>query len=126
MSLQTKKAKEEILKWCQTATSGYKNVKITDFTTSFKDGIALCSIIHKYEPDLIKLEDLSPDTPDDNLEFALDVAVDKLEVPTELTAKDFIIEDSGKMKEFYKVICALFKRFNQNSESLNAPKKKQR
>jgi len=123
MSLQTKKAKEEVLKWCQTSTNGYKNVKITDFTTSFRDGIALCSIIHKYQPELIKLEDLDPNNPDDNLDYAFDIAVDKLEVPTELQAKDFIIEDSGKMKEFYKVLCHLFKKFNQNSDLLNAKKK---
>jgi len=69
------------------------------------------------------MDDINPNTPSENLDYALDIAVDKLEVPTELQAKDFIIEDSGKMKEFYKVLCALFKRFNQNSEVLNAPKK---
>jgi hypothetical protein len=75
MSLQTKAAKEEILKWCQTTTKGYKNVKVADFTSSFKDGYALCSIIHKFQPELVKLDDLNPDTPEDNLDYGLDVGI---------------------------------------------------
>jgi len=124
MSLQTKKGKEEVLKWCQDVTKGYKNVKITDFTTSFKDGYAFCAIMHKFNPELIDLNTLNPNNPEDNLDYALDTAVDKFQVATDLTAKDFIIEDTGKMKEVYKVICALFKKFNtENSAVLNAPKK---
>jgi hypothetical protein len=39
-----------------------------------------------------------------------------------MQAKDFIVEDNGKMNEFYKIICALFRKFNPNSELLNKKK----
>ncbi|VDN52011.1 unnamed protein product [Dracunculus medinensis] len=44
---------EDILAWCQRITNGYTSVKITDFTKSFRSGLAFCALIHRYKPDLI-------------------------------------------------------------------------
>ncbi|EGT35950.1 hypothetical protein CAEBREN_29641 [Caenorhabditis brenneri] len=44
---------ETLLSWCQRVTNGYSHVKIADFTKSWKNGLALCSILHTYRPDLI-------------------------------------------------------------------------
>uniref|UniRef100_A0A915CBL9 EH domain-binding protein 1 n=1 Tax=Parascaris univalens TaxID=6257 RepID=A0A915CBL9_PARUN len=44
---------EELLAWCQRITQGYPSVKITDFTKSFRSGLALCAIIHRYHPEMI-------------------------------------------------------------------------
>uniref|UniRef100_A0A9J2PM43 EH domain-binding protein 1 n=1 Tax=Ascaris lumbricoides TaxID=6252 RepID=A0A9J2PM43_ASCLU len=44
---------EELLAWCQRVTQGYPSVKITDFTKSFRSGLALCAIIHRYHPEMI-------------------------------------------------------------------------
>lgn len=44
-----------LLKWCQMQTKGYEKygVKVTNFTTSFKNGMAFCAMIHNYRPDLM-------------------------------------------------------------------------
>ncbi|XP_024253518.2 EH domain-binding protein 1-like protein 1 isoform X3 [Oncorhynchus tshawytscha] len=49
-----------LLEWCQVATQGYKGVKVTNFNTSWRNGLAFCSILHHFYPDKIAFEALEP------------------------------------------------------------------
>ncbi|XP_060894111.1 F-actin-monooxygenase mical2b isoform X4 [Labrus mixtus] len=62
-----------LLTWCQKQTDGYKNVKITDLTSSWKSGIALCALIHRFKPQLIDFDSLNEEDHAANLQLAFDV-----------------------------------------------------
>lgn len=49
-----------LLKWCQNKTVGYRNIDITNFSSSWNDGLALCALMHSYLPDQIPYDQLTP------------------------------------------------------------------
>ncbi|XP_051570755.1 EH domain-binding protein 1-like protein 1 isoform X3 [Myxocyprinus asiaticus] len=51
---------QSLLEWCQIVTEGYKGVKITNFSTSWRNGLAFCAILHHFYPDKVNYEMLDP------------------------------------------------------------------
>ncbi|XP_067464531.1 EH domain-binding protein 1-like protein 1 isoform X6 [Thunnus thynnus] len=49
-----------LLQWCQGITNGYKGVKVTNFSTSWRNGLAFCAILHHFHPDKIDFDQLDP------------------------------------------------------------------
>ncbi|XP_069613650.1 cytospin-A isoform X4 [Ranitomeya imitator] len=48
-----------LLKWCQKKTEGYPNIDITNFSSSWNDGLAFCALLHTYLPAHIPYQELS-------------------------------------------------------------------
>lgn len=44
---------QDLLEWCKDVTKIYENVKVTNLTTSFKNGMAFAAIIAHHRPDLM-------------------------------------------------------------------------
>ncbi|KAM9817672.1 F-actin-monooxygenase MICAL2 [Neosynchiropus ocellatus] len=63
-----------LLTWCQRQLEGYKNVTVSDLTLSWKSGLALCALIHRFKPQLIDFDSLSEDDTAANLQLAFDVS----------------------------------------------------
>nr|XP_020460702.1 F-actin-methionine sulfoxide oxidase MICAL2 isoform X4 [Monopterus albus] len=63
-----------LLTWCQKQTEGYRNVMITDLTSSWKSGIALCALIHRFKPQLIDFNSLNEEDHTANLQLAFDIS----------------------------------------------------
>jgi len=68
--------KQALLHWCKVNTTGYKNVEVTNFTTSWKDGLAFCALVHHFAPEKINFDALDPSKPLENLELAFKVAAE--------------------------------------------------
>ncbi|KAJ7416786.1 protein-methionine sulfoxide oxidase mical2 isoform x7 [Willisornis vidua] len=78
----------KLLTWCQKQTEGYRNVSITDLTTSWKSGLALCAIIHRFRPDLIDFDALNEEDVVKNNQLAFDVAEQEFGIPPVTTGKE--------------------------------------
>ncbi|XP_029925346.1 EH domain-binding protein 1-like protein 1 isoform X2 [Myripristis murdjan] len=51
---------QSLLQWCQEVTKGHQGVKVTNFSTSWRNGLAFCAILHHFHPDKIDFDQLDP------------------------------------------------------------------
>ncbi|XP_028323387.1 zinc finger CCCH domain-containing protein 13-like isoform X10 [Gouania willdenowi] len=51
---------QSLLQWCQSITDSYSGVKVTNFSTSWRNGLAFCAILHHFHPDKISFDKLNP------------------------------------------------------------------
>ncbi|XP_039881001.1 protein-methionine sulfoxide oxidase mical3a isoform X18 [Simochromis diagramma] len=78
----------KLLNWCQRQTEGYRNVNVTDLTMSWKSGLALCALIHRYRPDLIDFDSLDERHEEKNNQLAFDVAEREFGISPCMTGKE--------------------------------------
>ncbi|XP_066972770.1 EH domain-binding protein 1 isoform X5 [Macrobrachium rosenbergii] len=81
---------QDLLSWCQTVTRGYRGVKITNMTTSWRNGLAFCAILHHFRPDLIDYDSLSPQDVKGNCKKAFE-AGERLGVTRLIEPQDMVI-----------------------------------
>ena len=47
-------------KWCRRELASYPGLHIRDMSSSWRDGLAFCALIHRYRPGLLDYASLDP------------------------------------------------------------------
>ncbi|CAB0027921.1 unnamed protein product [Trichogramma brassicae] len=81
---------QDLLEWCKEVTKDYQGVKVTNLTTSWRNGMAFCAVIHHFRPDLIDIDSLLPHDVKGNCKRAFD-AGEALGIPRVIEPADMDI-----------------------------------
>ena len=102
-----------LLAWAKQVTSDFDGVDVTDFTSSWRSGLAFCAIIARFRPDLIDFDNLNQEKCLDNCRLAFDVAETKLKIPALLEAKDMVEMKDLDSKSIITYVSQLYHKFNK-------------
>lgn len=84
----TRPPKDVLLVWCQQQTRSYVGVKVDNFSTSWRDGLAFNALIDAHRPEIINFYQLNPTDRINNLNNAFHIAEQRLAIPHLLDAQD--------------------------------------
>ncbi|XP_047426051.1 smoothelin [Mugil cephalus] len=85
-----KNVKQMLLDWCRAKTEPYEGVDIQNFSSSWKDGIAFCALVHRFFPDAFEYSILNPNEPRDNFQLAFSTAERLAGCPALLDPDDLV------------------------------------
>lgn len=99
-----------LLKWCTHKTIGYRNIDITNFSSSWNDGMAFCAILHTYLPDLVPYETLSPEDKKRNFTIAFKAA-ESVGIPTTLDLNEMLAQERPDWHKVMAYVTAIYAYF---------------
>nr|XP_055217996.1 nesprin-2 isoform X8 [Gorilla gorilla gorilla] len=86
-------ARKALLLWAQEQCATYESVNVTDFKSSWRNGMAFLAIIHALRPDLIDMKSVKHRSNKDNLREAFRIAEQELKIPRLLEPEDVDVVD---------------------------------
>ncbi|XP_069820390.1 F-actin-monooxygenase MICAL3 isoform X3 [Dendropsophus ebraccatus] len=110
----------KLLSWCQKQTEGYAGVSVTDLTMSWKSGLALCAIIHRYRTELIDFGSLDERNVEKNNQLAFDIAERELGISPIMTGKEMASVGEPDKLSMVVYLSQFYEMFKETTNSEDA------
>ncbi|XP_035828216.1 cytospin-A [Aplysia californica] len=104
-----------LLKWCQLKTINYSYVDITNFSSSWNDGLGFCALLHCYLPDKIPYADLSSEDKRKNFTIAFN-AGESVGIKSNLNINDMVAMERPDWQAVMNYVTAIYKHFEVDKQ----------
>ncbi|XP_058014238.1 cytospin-A isoform X2 [Ahaetulla prasina] len=99
-----------LLKWCQKKTEGYENIDITNFSSSWNDGLAFCAVLHTYLPAHIPYQELNSQDKRRNFTLAFQAA-ESVGIKSTLDINEMVRMERPDWQNVMLYVTAIYKYF---------------
>ncbi|XP_061528884.1 cytospin-A isoform X3 [Phycodurus eques] len=99
-----------LLKWCQKKTEGYQNIDITNFSSSWNDGLAFCALLHTYLPAHIPYQELTSQDKRRNFTLAFQAA-ESVGIKCTLDINEMVHTERPDWQSVMTYVTAIYKYF---------------
>uniref|UniRef100_A0A9R1SHB3 Cytospin-A n=2 Tax=Cyprinus carpio TaxID=7962 RepID=A0A9R1SHB3_CYPCA len=99
-----------LLRWCQKKTEGYQNIDITNFSSSWNDGMAFCAILHTYLPAHIPYHELNNQDKRRNFTLAFQAA-ESVGIKSTLDIGEMVHTERPDWQSVMTYVTAIYKYF---------------
>ncbi|KAM3869357.1 cytospin-B [Diretmus argenteus] len=99
-----------LLKWCQKKTEGYLNIDVTNFSSSWSDGLAFCALLHTYLPAHIPYQELISQDKGRNLTLAFQAA-ESIGIKPSLDIEELMQTDRPDWQSVMQYVSQIYKYF---------------
>nr|XP_040575427.1 F-actin-monooxygenase Mical-like [Lepeophtheirus salmonis] len=115
-----------LLSWFQKCVDSYPEdvvPRVTDLTSSFRDGMILCAVIHRYRPDLISELGVirGANDPSRNNEIAFDILEHDLGIPPVMTGGELAKSSKPDTLTMISYLSSIYELFYKDLPQIKRP-----
>ncbi|KAM4573539.1 F-actin-monooxygenase mical2b isoform 1-T3 [Odontesthes bonariensis] len=111
-----------LLTWCQKQTQGYRGVEVTNLASSWRNGLALCALVHRQRPELIDFDSLNEEDVAANNQLAFDVAEREFGIQPVTTGKEMAAEAEPDKLLMVLYLSKFYEAFRNSPRNNNVSK----
>ncbi|ESP05079.1 hypothetical protein LOTGIDRAFT_103055 [Lottia gigantea] len=115
--------KQMLLEWTKAMTSEYENVEVTNFSSSWNNGMAFCALIHHFYPDSFDFSKLDPKQRRANFNLAFDKAEELADIAPLLDVEDMVKMKNPDWKCVFTYVQSFYRKLRDHERNKAAPAK---
>ncbi|XP_033747095.1 LOW QUALITY PROTEIN: muscle M-line assembly protein unc-89-like [Pecten maximus] len=106
--------KTMLLEWCKSKINHYEGIEVTNFSSSWNNGMAFCALIHNFYPDAFDITKLNPKNRRANFNLAFDTAEQYADIAPLLDVEDMVRMKNPDWKCVFTYVQSFYRKLHNH------------